>query len=380
MKNFNKILFPLLILIIFNSCSLILNFQDLPTPKGEYIIGTDVFMWEDTYRDEWFTKDKIDTRKIVVQIWYPASEKSDSLYPYMDHQNLRIESIANRIGKSKAFIKPVGGVEGNSYFKAEPIDQKFPLILFSHGLGGYKTQNSINIESLVSQGYIVVAPDHTYDATITVYPDGSTAEFKAGLPNDISPNEFWKNRIPQLNTRSEDISFIIDKLQTMKNYNIYNSIEFNKIGVFGHSFGGATSIVSSWNDTRISACINLDGWMVPIVDDIINTGIKIPFCYIGQEKWGDVSINYDKLDNFYKNCSSDTYILKIKGTNHFDYADMPHFSKIGRMIASGKNVDENFAIRLSNLIVGFFDEYLKDKSYNWTEKIIENYDTSVQFK
>ena len=380
MKNFNKILFPLLILIIFNSCSLILNFQDLPTPKGEYIIGTDVFMWEDTYRDEWFTKDKIDTRKIVVQIWYPASEKSDSLYPYMDHQNLRIESIANRIGKSKAFIKPVGGVEGNSYFKAEPIDQKFPLILFSHGLGGYKTQNSINIESLVSQGYIVVAPDHTYDATITVYPDGSTAEFKAGLPNDISPDEFWKNRIPQLNTRSEDISFIIDKLQTMKNYNIYNSIEFNKIGVFGHSFGGATSIVSSWNDTRISACLNLDGWMVPIVDDIINTGIKIPFCYVGQEKWGDVSINYDKLDNFYKNCSSDTYILKIKGTNHFDYADMPHFSKVGRMIASGKNVDENFAIRLSNLIVGFFDEYLKDKSYNWTEKIIENYDTSVQFK
>ena len=365
---------------MFNSCSLILNFQDLPKPKGEYIIGTDVFMWEDTYRDEWFTKDKIDTRKIVVQIWYPASEKSDSLYPYMDYQNLRIESIANRIGKSKAFIKPVGGVEGNSYFKAKPIDQKFPLILFSHGLGGYKTQNSINIESLVSQGYIVVAPDHTYDATITLFPDGTTAEFKAELPNDISPDEFWENRIPQLNTRSADISFIIDKLQTMKKYNIYNSIEFNKIGVFGHSFGGATSIVSSWNDTRISACLNLDGWMVPIVDDIINTGIKIPFCYVGQEKWGDVTINYDKLDNFYRNCSSDTYILKIKGTNHFDYADMPHFSKIGRMIASGKNVDENFAIRLSNLIVGFFDEYLKDNSYNWTEKIIENYDTSVQFK
>ena len=31
-----------------------------------------------------------------------------------------------------------------------------------------------------------------------------------------------ENRIPQLNTRAADISFIIDKLQTMKNYNIYN--------------------------------------------------------------------------------------------------------------------------------------------------------------
>ena len=65
--------------VFFTSCSLILNFQDLPKPKGEYIIGTDIFNWEDTYRDEWFTKDKIDSRKIVVQVWYPASEKSDSL-------------------------------------------------------------------------------------------------------------------------------------------------------------------------------------------------------------------------------------------------------------------------------------------------------------
>ena len=72
-----------LFFFLFSSCSLILNFRDLPKPEGEYIIGTDVFTWEDTYRDEWFTKDKIDTRKIVVQVWYPASEKSDSLYPYM---------------------------------------------------------------------------------------------------------------------------------------------------------------------------------------------------------------------------------------------------------------------------------------------------------
>ena len=380
MKILNKILFSLFILIVFNSCSLILNFQDLPHPKGKYIIGTDVFLWEDTYRDEWFTKDKIDTRKIVVQIWYPASEKSDSLYPYMDNKNLRIESIADRIEKSKGLIKPIGDIKGNSYFKAKPVDQKFPLIIFSHGLGGYKTQNSINIESLVSQGYIVVAPDHTYDASITIFDDGTTIGFEAGLPDDISPDEFWENRIPQLNTRAADISFIIDKLQTMKNYNIYNSIEFNKIGVFGHSFGGATSIVSSWNDTRISACLNLDGWLVPVVDDIINTGLKIPFCYVGQEEWKNTPLNYIKLDKFYKNCYSDAYLLKIKGTTHFDYADLPHFSKIGRMIASGKNVDENFALRLSYLIVGFFDEYLKNKSYNWTEKIIENYDTSVQFK
>ena len=365
---------------LFSSCSLILNFQDLPKPEGQYIIGTDVFTWEDTYRDEWFTKDKIDTRKIVVQIWYPASEKSDSLYPYMDNANIRIQSISERIGKGRGLIKPASQVKTNTYYKAKPIDEKFPLILFSHGLGGYKTQNLINIETLVSQGYIVIAPDHTYDATITIFDDGTTIGFEAGLPDDVSPEQFWSTRIPQINTRASDMSFLIDKLQTMQDYNLYNSIDFNKIGIFGHSFGGATSVVSSWNDTRISACLNLDGWFVPIVDEIINTGLKIPFCYIGQESWKNTPLNYPKLNTFYKNCSGDAYVLKVKKTHHFDYADMPYFSSIGRMVSSGKNVDKYFTVRLSNLITGFFNEYLKNQPYDWTQNIVDNYDTIINFK
>ena len=380
MRFFKKKIFYLIFIFLFNSCSLILNFRDLPKPDGSYIIGTEIFTWEDTYRDEWFTKDKIDTRKIVVQIWYPASEPSDSLYPYMDYAEQRIESIAKRIEKSEGFIKPIKNVIGNSYFKAKPVNQKFPIILFSHGLGGYKTQNSINIESLVSQGYIVVAPDHTYDATITIFEDGSTVDFESGLPDDVSPEDFWDIRIPQINTRASDLSFIIDKLQTMDNHPVYKSLNFNKIGVFGHSFGGATSVVTSWNDTRISACLNLDGWFVPIVNDIINTGLRIPFCYIGQEFWKGTPQNYPKLESFYKNCSTDTYILKIKKTKHFDYADLPHFSNIGRKLSSGKNVDDQFTVRLSNSIVGFFNEYLKDINENWTEEIVDNYETDIKFK
>ena len=366
--------------IFLSSCSLVLNFRDLPQPEGKYIIGTDVFTWEDNYRDEWFTKDKIDTRKIVVQIWYPASEKSDSLFPYMDYANLRVESISERIGKGKGTIKPVTKVKTNTYYKAKPVNEQFPLILFSHGLGGYKSQNLINIETLVSQGYIVVAPDHSYDASITIFDDETSVGFESGLPDDVLPEKFWATRIPQINTRASDMSFIIDRLQTMKNYNLYNSINFNKIGIFGHSFGGATSVVSSWNDTRISACLNLDGWFVPIVDEIINTGLKIPFCYIGQEEWENTPLNYPKLNTFYKNCSNDTYILKVKDTHHFDYSDMPYFSSIGRMIASGKNVDKYFTVRLSDFITGFFNEYLKNQSYDWTENIVDNYDTIINFK
>ena len=292
----------------FYSCSVIIPLNDLPKPMGNFIVGTDLFNWEDTSRDEWFTKDKIDSRKIVVQIWYPAQASSDSLYPYMDNAEIRLEALSKQLGVPQFAMKHAKDIKGNSYFKAEPIrDKKFPIIIFSHGLGGTKTQNSINIEELVSNGYIVVAPDHTYDASMTIFDDGSTYEFKSGLPvsqlknNLVTEKVFWETRLPQIKTRAGDIKFIIDKLQTMKENKLYSSIDFNKIGVFGHSFGGATSVVSSWNDSRISACLNLDGWFEPIINDIINNGLKIPFCYIGQENWGENSKNYQKVYDFFEN-------------------------------------------------------------------------------
>ena len=47
---------------------------------------------------------------------------------------------------------------------------------------------------------------------------------------------------------------------------------------------------------------------------------------------------------------------------------------------SKKDVDDKFAERIGLSVVGFFDEYLKDINYNWTEVIVNNYETSIQFK
>ena len=190
-----------------------------------------------------------------------------------------------------------------------------------------------------------------------------------------------KTRLPKIKTTAGDIKFIIDKLQTMKENKLYSSIDFNKIGVFGHSFGGATSVVSSWNDSRISACLNLDGWFEPIINDIINNGLKIPFCYIGQENWGENSKNYQKVYDFFENCQSDTYFIKIKETKHFDYADLPYITKVGKIFKlSGKNVDKDFTIEINKVILGFFNEYLKNDFSNWAEDLTKNYDTIVKFK
>ena len=52
--------------------------SDLPEPLGSYSIGTKIFEWTDTTRDEWFTDEINDKRRIAVQIWYPSESSNET--------------------------------------------------------------------------------------------------------------------------------------------------------------------------------------------------------------------------------------------------------------------------------------------------------------
>ena len=60
---------------------------------------------------------------------------------------------------------------------------------------------------------------------------------------------------------------------------------------------------------------------------------------------------------------------------------MPYFSKIGKVFgATGKDADYQLTLNLNQVILGFFNEYLKNDVNNWTLNLTENYDTIVKFK
>ena len=63
-------------------------------------------------------------------------------------------------------------------------------------------------------------------------------------------------------TRSADIKYLIDKIifEVENNNPFWSKLDINRIGIFGHSYGGATGVVSAYNDNRIDAIISLDGW------------------------------------------------------------------------------------------------------------------------
>jgi len=360
--------FSLLIITLLSTGCVTIPFNEVPKPTGDKNIGTESIELIDIDRLEWFTEDPQDLRKIMIQIWYPTDDLDGEKELYIDYGELRIEALASQFDYSPFLFKKLIDVETNSIKKAEPSTQSsFPLIIFSHGLGGNRTQNTVIIEELTSHGYVVIAIEHAYDANISIFDNGDVADYRSGInyerrnTQEITPEEFWAIRLPQLETRAEDVSYIINQLE-LGNLpeNIVNIIDLENIGVFGHSFGGATSIYSSYNDYRIDACINLDGWMVVVPDEIVDNGINKNFMYLGQEQW-DEKLNYQKLDKFVKSNTKSSKIL-IPNTTHYDFSDAPHMTKVAKLLnKSGKVKSKNLKNILNELIILFFNKNLKNQ-------------------
>ena len=339
--------------------------SDLPTPSGVYSVGTKIFEWTDESRDEWFTEDKDDKRRIVVQVWYPSEDTNSAPVPYLVSADKWLPALSGILEIPQFLFNHLRDIGTHSVLNA-PVNKKVentPLVLFSHGIWGMRFQNTAQFEALASRGYIVVSVDHAYDASLTLFKDGTIADFRSGYEGELSEEEFWALRNPQLQTRVSDIRFMIDTIgvKQLKGGELWSVVDMERIGVFGHSYGGATSLIASVQDERIDAAIALDGWMIPVPLDVIDRGSDKPFYYIGRESWAD-PLNYQQLNKFLKR-SSHQSTLFLTGTKHFDFSDTPLFSPYMQKFGlSGVIPAEELAKKLENEIVGFFDNHLNHES------------------
>ncbi len=107
-------------------------------------------------------------------------------------------------------------------------ETSIPVVVISHGLGS----NGVNFESLAehlaSYGFAVALPQHR----------GSDYEyiqkFLAGKSQDMfQGNEFID--------RPMDISFLLNELEQLNQYQFHGQLNLEKVGIFGHSFGAYTA-------------------------------------------------------------------------------------------------------------------------------------------
>lgn len=350
-----------------------LPFNNLPPPSGPFAVGTAIETWSDRSRPETFTDNPDDYRRIAVQFWYPiAADAVGEASPYIDQPDLKMRAFAANMGLPRWLVGHIKDLNTNSTLNAalNPATPSLPVVIFSHGLGGMKTQNSILAEDLASQGYLVVAADHAYDAFMTVFADGTIADYRSGSDGINTEAEFWAARGPQLAARTGDVMFMLNQIhqrqfdsQSAQPANpVWQRADLSRVGVFGHSFGGATSIMASDQDPRILAAVALDGWMVPVPPEVIKRGTNKPFLYLGQQQWDD-ELNYKKLDRFLANSNGIVHSERLPNTKHMDFADAPHLSSFAKRIGfAGSMPSEELRAKLSADILGFFNTHLNVSS------------------
>ena len=377
---FNKKITFIIIFYLFTGCGSIVKtlipLNQLPAPSGKYTVGTIQYHWTDISREEWFSKEnQKDLRELMVQIWYPSDEKPTiNPNPYMDNLGLRIPEFSKQIGLPQFFINHITEISTHSY-QDILISKKeqFPVIVFSHGLGGMRVQNTAYVQELVSHGFVIVAMDHTFDANITIFPNGEIHNYDSNLPKDIkNEHEAFKIRYKQLDTRTKDVSFVLNKVEELNSntsHPLFNTLKLDNIGIFGHSFGGATSVSALYNDARITSGLSLDGWFEILPLEILNNGLNQPFFHLGQEIWEE-PLNYKNRDILIKNSSSSNWISTFLGSKHFDYMDLPLFTqKTKSFKLSGKINPIEFYNCLNEIQLSFFNYNVK-KNGSFNPKLI----------
>ena len=251
---------------------------EIPNPSGPLGIGRIGFHWIDTSRpDNYDPKRK---RELVVYFWYPTAKSNRAKGQYlpgaaqMDAVPAIHEFMSQEFGNLWAPI--VSGEISSHAIDRAPIASSrtpLPVVTFSHGLGSTGFQYTVLIEYLVSHGYVVASIEHTYTPKAIWFPDGRViTQRNDSLPAGLSQAEHlsWimKQTSVGINQGAADVRFVIDRMKQLnhdkRQFALAGAIDLERLTAMGHSAGVEFAARACQQDSRIHACVDLDGAMVPV--------------------------------------------------------------------------------------------------------------------
>jgi len=302
--------------------------QDLPDPEktGQYPVGVTTIQFVDHSRTDALTNGP---RSLLTEIWYPATDETKDLPKnrLLDYY-LGGKNLAYMFAMSAAFGADIATIDKTfpsiAVRDARVRDGKYPLVLFSHGNGGLRTQSTFLCEHLASHGYIVVAPDHTGNCAATVV-DGSLVIFKEEMRDQATID------------RPKDISFLIDTMDRLNkggDSRFLGRVDLDHIGVTGHSFGGYTSTLVADTDPRVKAIAPITG----VAKTRTNYECPVLVVVASEDKTIKAEGN-DRARKYYEDSKGPRYLVEFKNAGHFSFTCMFYFkADFGDGVGSGQRI------------------------------------------
>ncbi len=348
------------------------NKMILPAPTGNFSIGRTTFDWTDSTRIDSLAQTPNVKRQLFIWVWYPASKTRYGLINNYLPTDWR-KAVAQKQGflLSNFITTDLTKVYTHSIAnsKLSPEQAQYPIVIMKSGIGALAIDYTTIAEDLASHGYIVVGSDSPYSTFVVVFSDGRVITRNwQGNPGDADPSEERTHLLNHLVTIwSEDTHFILNKLEQLNindsSNQFYHRLNLNKVGIFGHSFGGATALQFCRDDQRCKAGVDIDGQPF---GSLIQTCVNIPFMFLladhSQESDSLSNRIKSNIDTIYNRLPTSRVWIYLRGARHFNFTDDALLKErfVSRLFGALGSIGERRGLQVeASCLRTFFNVYLK---------------------
>jgi pimeloyl-ACP methyl ester carboxylesterase len=277
----------------------------------------------------------------------------------------------------------------------------WPILIFLHGAHSFENQSFFLLQSLASQGYIVMSVNHPFESLVSEFPDGevfqvdeaeyrtrmgagaddteglwalfqsivtkirdaTSMEEKKRLLCDLSRSRLYTGYREFMETRIQDVDAILNQLEILNETEPFRGrMDAARVGILGHSFGGAAAVETAFRrPERVAAAANFDCPQF-VWDPERDITLRVPVFFmssthtlIGSKPSSMAGVNGAWLGS----AAAPAYELVIEGAAHHNFSDLTYipFLKMTGLIGPIDGARAGAMIEAYTL--AFFDRYLK---------------------
>lgn len=269
-----------------------------PSTWGPFPVGVRTFEVDASMGNE--------DRSLLVEVWYPAVEAAREMpkVTYGPEDLLTAEALELLSTELEAEIATEAVRDVELAFDTGP----YPLVFFSHGSGGIRMQSTYLTVALASHGYVVVAPGHTGNTLSDIVIEGD-------LTNE--------SLLASLGHRTGDLDVVLESLKAGAVPEVSDAIDFETIGVCGHSFGALTSIRWLGRGADVDAVVA----QAPPSFDILWIGMSAKLSAFDvptmlQVGGADLTTPVEDADSVWEQMSPPRSRLDLGTAGHFTFSDL----------------------------------------------------------
>ena len=284
-------------------------------------------------------------RELLVDVYYPSTSSTEPIQLFRNADSNWGKTIVKYLNRTWGISLPEFFLShlNLSYFDIgkdlKRLDNKSPVVIYTHGWAGEKIFATDQLITIASQGYVVIALDHTGLSMFTELPSGTI--YNTGSTAEST------NVYEVMNQMSLDIQDVI-------NYFIKADYpaDFSDISVIGHSTGGGSGYLYC-KSNPCSSLILQDPFFTPLVENNIDIDLNTESYFIYSEDW---YLGYQDTDNLtemdvlknYISSSTSYFTYYMRDSRHYDFLAFGVISPLAKYSFLKGSIDYIDSLKVNN--------------------------------